>query len=101
MSHWLTTPHWSTEIPLETQHPRLDALAATGFVRLRDLDQAIRDPGATHLVFFAKFPARARPDQNDRIVVLRQMVNSRGVITKTSDVCRIAVLYLVHQAGAC
>jgi hypothetical protein len=34
-------PHWSTEIPLETPHRRLPALAAAGFVRLRDLDPPI------------------------------------------------------------
>lgn len=37
MPHWLTTPHWSSEIPLETPHPRIDALDAHGFVRLADV----------------------------------------------------------------
>ena len=37
----LKTPHWSTDIPLDTPHPRPAALAAQGFVRLRDLDPPI------------------------------------------------------------
>jgi hypothetical protein len=39
--HWLRTPHWSTEIPLASAHSRLDALAAHGYVVLRDLDPPI------------------------------------------------------------
>ena len=35
-----STPHWSTDIPLDTPHPRLDALAEHGYVVLRDLDAA-------------------------------------------------------------
>jgi len=34
--HWLNTPHWSTDIPLATPHPRLEALAEHGYVVLRD-----------------------------------------------------------------
>ena len=41
--HWLSTPHWSTDIPIDTPHPRLDALAATGFVVLRDLERRVPD----------------------------------------------------------
>lgn len=33
---FLTAPHWSTEIPLDTRHRRLDALGETGYVVLRD-----------------------------------------------------------------
>src|SRR4029453_17836084 len=39
--HWLQTPHWSTDIPLHTPHPRLDALAERGYVVLRDLDHVV------------------------------------------------------------
>jgi hypothetical protein len=39
--HWLTTPHWSSEIPLDTPHPRVDAFTARGVVVLRDLAVAI------------------------------------------------------------
>lgn len=39
----LKTPHWSTEIPLETPHERLGVLAERGFVRLRDVDPPIPD----------------------------------------------------------
>ncbi|MET0921266.1 MAG: hypothetical protein ABWY77_08725 [Acidimicrobiia bacterium] len=39
--HWLKTPHWSTDIVLDTPHTRLDALAATGWVQLRDLDPPV------------------------------------------------------------
>jgi hypothetical protein len=39
--HWLTTPHWSTEIPLATPHPRLDALAEHGYAVLRRLDHHV------------------------------------------------------------
>jgi hypothetical protein len=37
----LKTPHWSSEIPLETPHPRSAALAADGYLVLRDLDPPI------------------------------------------------------------
>jgi hypothetical protein len=36
MSFWPTPDHWSVKIPLETPHPRLDQLAATGYAVLRD-----------------------------------------------------------------
>ena len=39
--HWLQAPHWSTDIPLDTPHPRLDALAEHGYVVLRDLDHVV------------------------------------------------------------
>ncbi|MGZ8752085.1 MAG: hypothetical protein ACXW1S_03810 [Acidimicrobiia bacterium] len=45
--HWLKTPHWSTDIPLATPHPRLDALAERGYVVLRDLDHIV--PEAEYL----------------------------------------------------
>jgi hypothetical protein len=40
--HWLQTPHWSTDIPLTTPHPRMEVLAARGYVALRDLDHDVR-----------------------------------------------------------
>jgi hypothetical protein len=42
-AHWLSKPHWSSDIPLDTPHPRLPALAERGFVRLRDLADPIPD----------------------------------------------------------
>ncbi|GIU87167.1 MAG: hypothetical protein KatS3mg009_1682 [Acidimicrobiia bacterium] len=33
---WPTLDHWSCEIPLHTPHPRLEVLAARGFVQLAD-----------------------------------------------------------------
>jgi len=41
MSFWPTRDHWSVEIPLDTPHRRLDALAESGFVALRDLPDEI------------------------------------------------------------
>ena len=41
MSFWPTRDHWSVEIPLDTPHRRLDALAESGFVALRDLPNEI------------------------------------------------------------
>jgi hypothetical protein len=38
---WPTTEHWSCEIPLDTRHPRLDLLAAHGYVQLSDLPDEI------------------------------------------------------------
>lgn len=35
--HWLTAPHWSSDIPLDTPHARLPMLADTGYVTLADL----------------------------------------------------------------
>jgi hypothetical protein len=43
VAHWLTKPHWSSDIPLDTPHPRLDVLAEHGYVRLRDLAPPIPD----------------------------------------------------------
>ena len=33
---WPTLEHWSVAIPRDTDHVRLDAMAPTGFVALRD-----------------------------------------------------------------
>jgi hypothetical protein len=38
MSFWPNSEHWSVEIPLDTQHQRLDVLAETGVVVLKDAD---------------------------------------------------------------
>jgi hypothetical protein len=38
---WPNQEHWSVEIPRDTPHPRLAALAAQGFVQLRDLGYEI------------------------------------------------------------
>jgi hypothetical protein len=43
MSFWPTAEHWSVEIPLRTPHTRLDVLADSGFVALRDLADEILD----------------------------------------------------------
>jgi hypothetical protein len=45
--HWLKTPHWSSAIPLESPHPRLDQLAEHGYVVLRDLRPPV--PETEHL----------------------------------------------------
>src|SRR5260221_13374562 len=39
----LGTPHWSTEIPMESPHLRLPAFKEKGFVVLSDLDPPIPD----------------------------------------------------------
>ena len=38
MSFWPNSEHWSVKIPLETAHARLDVLAETGVVILKDAD---------------------------------------------------------------
>jgi hypothetical protein len=38
VADYLSLPHWSTEIPLDTPHRRLDVLAERGYVVLTDLD---------------------------------------------------------------
>ncbi len=38
MTWWPTAEHWSVDIPLHTPHPRLAALAETGYVVLDDAD---------------------------------------------------------------
>lgn len=40
-THWLEAPHWSTDIPHDTAHARLDVVAEKGYVQLRDLDLPI------------------------------------------------------------
>src|ERR1700694_3617545 len=37
----LSTPHWSTDIPLVTPHRRLDVFEEAGIVSLRDLDERV------------------------------------------------------------
>jgi len=44
---WPTTEHWSCEIPLDTRHPRPEALAPHGFVQLTDLPFEV--PGHEYL----------------------------------------------------
>jgi hypothetical protein len=43
LSDLLKTPHWSTDIPLDTPHSRLAVLEARGYVVLPDLDPPIPD----------------------------------------------------------
>ena len=38
VAEYLSLPHWSTDIPLDTPHPRLDAFAERGYVVLTDVD---------------------------------------------------------------
>jgi hypothetical protein len=40
VADYLKLPHWSTEIPLDTPHLRLDVLAERGYAVLTDLDPA-------------------------------------------------------------
>jgi len=47
----LKTPHWSTDIPMDTPHVRLPVLAERGFVVLRDLDPPIPDEEFLSLEF--------------------------------------------------
>jgi hypothetical protein len=35
-AQFIAPGHWSSDIPLDTPHPRLDVLAARGYVRMRD-----------------------------------------------------------------
>jgi hypothetical protein len=39
--HWLSTPHWSSDIPLRTGHPRIDALDEHGYLVLRDFERVV------------------------------------------------------------
>jgi hypothetical protein len=39
----IRTPHWSTDIPRETDHVRLDVLAERGFAVLTDLEPPVAD----------------------------------------------------------
>ena len=39
--HWLTAPHWSSDLPYADQHRRSAALEAIGYVILRDVDPPI------------------------------------------------------------
>ena len=50
--HWLKTPHWSSDIPLDTPHPRLGALAEHGYLVLRDVDPPIPESEWMGLEYF-------------------------------------------------
>jgi len=41
VAEYLKLPHWSTEIPLESSHVRLDVLGERGYVILSDLDPPV------------------------------------------------------------
>ena len=43
VTYIIKAPHWSTDIPLRTPHPRVEALDATGYVILRDQDPLVPD----------------------------------------------------------
>ena len=43
VADYLKLPHWSTEIPLESPHVRLDVMAERGYVILSDLDPPVAD----------------------------------------------------------
>jgi hypothetical protein len=45
-TQWLSPGHWSTDIPLDTPHVRIDLLAERGYAKLRD---ATRIPDAEYL----------------------------------------------------
>jgi hypothetical protein len=49
---WLKTPHWSSDIPLDTPHQRLDVLAEDGYVVLRNLDPPIPESEWMQLQYF-------------------------------------------------
>ena len=51
VTDFLRTPHWSTEIPMDTPHVRLPVLEERGFVVLRDLDPPIPDEEFLSLEF--------------------------------------------------
>src|SRR5215211_6775890 len=41
VTDFIKAPHWSTDIPLDTPHPRVDALVEKGFVVLTDQDPPV------------------------------------------------------------
>ena len=43
VADYLNLPHWSTEIPLESPHVRLDVMSERGYVILSDLDPPVPD----------------------------------------------------------
>ncbi|MFM8304970.1 MAG: hypothetical protein ACKOA9_11860 [Actinomycetota bacterium] len=47
----IKAPHWSTDIPLDTPHPRLDVLAERGFVVLTDQDPPVPEEEYLSLVY--------------------------------------------------
>ena len=47
----IKAPHWSTDIPLESPHRRLDVLAERGFVILTDQDPPVPDDEYLSLVY--------------------------------------------------
>jgi len=62
------------------------------------LKETIGNPGAAHLIFFAKLSSRSGADQDDAGVVLSKMPDRRLVVAKASDICGLAITDFVHQA---
>jgi hypothetical protein len=51
VTDYLKTPHWSTDIPMDTSHVRLPVIEERGYVVLRDLDPPISDEEFLSLEF--------------------------------------------------
>jgi hypothetical protein len=122
--HWLEAPHWSSEIPLDTPHARLPALAERGFVRLRDLDHPVpeseyldleymdwRSGGDTNFAPVATAdgeldcrgfwkPGDERPDKGGRITANGAKCSTlvRYVQSVGADFGRVRVIKLEPQA---
>jgi hypothetical protein len=122
-THWLSTPHWSSDIPLDTPHPRLPALEDRGYVRLRDLERPIPDDEYLRLEYmdwksggdtnFAPVatadgeldcrgfwkPGDERPDKGGRITTNGELCPSivRYVTAVGADFGRVRVIKLETQ----
>src|SRR5262245_22841511 len=65
------------------------------------LNQAVRDPGTTHLIFFSKVASRAGADECHHTVMARQMIDRRAVVAEAGKVRRLAVPNRAHQTCTC
>lgn len=108
--HWLRTPHWSTDIPLASTHSRLDALAAHGYVVLRDLDPPVPESEWIDLEYMdwksggdTNFAPIATADGNLDCQGFWKPGEERpdkgGILTENAALCPTIVRH-VHDVGA-
>src|SRR5215470_14174114 len=67
---------------------------------IAQVQEALRQPCATHLVFLAKFTAAAGSNQRDRGKAGRKVLRGRRMVAQTGDIGGIASCSLLAKRGA-
>ena len=109
-THWLNTPHWSSDIPLDTPHPRVSLLEERGVVRLRDLAEP---PPESEYLALEYMDWKSGGDTNFAPIATadgqldcrgfwkpgEERADKNGIITSNGELCPTIVRY-VESVGA-